>query len=72
MDFTTGRFKLDASFDPQMCLVLSFVSFLPSHVVFMSSLFLCPLAQLSVGLRFSVQRLEDAEPMISFELQIHR
>jgi len=28
--------------------------------------------QLSVGLRFSVQRLEDAGPKISFELQIHR
>uniref|UniRef100_A0AAV2MCX5 Integrin alpha-2 domain-containing protein n=1 Tax=Knipowitschia caucasica TaxID=637954 RepID=A0AAV2MCX5_KNICA len=27
--------------------------------------------QLSVGLRFSVQRLEDAGPTISFELQIH-
>lgn len=31
----------------------------------------CP-HQLSVGLRFSVQRLEDAGPKISFELQIHR
>lgn len=29
-------------------------------------------AQLSVGLRFSVQRLDDAGPKISFELQIHR
>lgn len=28
--------------------------------------------QLSVGLRFSVQRLDDAGPKISFELQIHR
>uniref|UniRef100_A0A7N6C1S0 Integrin alpha-2 domain-containing protein n=1 Tax=Anabas testudineus TaxID=64144 RepID=A0A7N6C1S0_ANATE len=28
--------------------------------------------ELSVGLRFSVQRLEDAGPKISFELQIHR
>lgn len=28
--------------------------------------------QLSVGLRFSVQRLEDSGPEIHFELQIHR
>ncbi|XP_034030821.1 integrin alpha-8 [Thalassophryne amazonica] len=28
-------------------------------------------AELSVGLRFSVQRLEDAGPKISFQLQIH-
>uniref|UniRef100_A0A671TSI0 Integrin subunit alpha 8 n=1 Tax=Sparus aurata TaxID=8175 RepID=A0A671TSI0_SPAAU len=28
--------------------------------------------ELSVGLRFSVQRLEDAGPKISFDLQIHR
>lgn len=50
-------------------------SFLPSRVFFfkhyLSLSFLC-FAQLSVGLRFSVQRLEDAGPKISFDLQIHR
>lgn len=49
------------------------VMFLISSPCFLCVFFTCSCPhQLSVGLRFSVQRLEDAGPKISFELQIHR
>lgn len=75
MDFTTAKLEDDMALFHRCVLFslsLSILCSLSPHI------FMCflpsrrPAAQLTVGLRFSVQRLEDVGPVIGFLMQIHR